>query len=116
MLAVGWHSSPMSNDVQIAVFTSFAMIAAGAGFVAFEKRRSASVLRKWAAENNLELVRCERSLSSGAFCWLTSVKTSVFFVTVRDRERRERSGWVRCGSPFEGVLFSDKAEVKWRDP
>jgi hypothetical protein len=106
----------MSNEIYIAVFVSIAVIAAGVGFVAFDKRRSATVLRKWAAENNFEVLRSERSLSSGAFCWLASVKTSVFFVTVRDRESRERSGWVRCGSPFEGVLFSDKAEVKWKEP
>jgi hypothetical protein len=105
----------MSSEVYIAVFATLAAIAAGVGFVTFDKRRSIAVLRKWAAENNFELLRSERSFSSGAFRWLTSVKTSVFFVNVRDREGRERSGWVRCGSPFEGVLFSDKAEVKWKE-
>jgi hypothetical protein len=42
----------MSSEVYIAVFASLAAFAAGVGFVAFDKRRSAAVLTKWAAESN----------------------------------------------------------------
>jgi hypothetical protein len=105
----------MINEIYIALLACPVAIAAGFGFIALHKRRSDFVLRKWAAENHFELLHSERCFASGPFCWLTSSKTTVFLVTVRDPKNRERSGWVRCGSCFEGVLFSDRAEVKWKE-
>ena len=105
----------MTDDVFIVVLVSLTAVGVGAGLLALEKRRSDSILRKWAAENGFELLRSQRCFSSGAFCWVTSMKTSVYLVTVRDRENRDRSGWVRCGSPFAG-LFSNQTEVKWKEP
>ena len=39
----------------------------------------------------------------------------VYAVKVRDRDMRERSGWVRCGEWACLIFFSRTVEVKWND-
>jgi len=78
--------------------------------------RSKTLLQKWAAENGFQITHYERKwlFFTGPFkWWTTSRNQTVYFVRVRDRDGYERSGWVRCGSFFGGVLFSDKTEVRW---
>jgi len=78
----------------------------------FVSRRRAD-LRQWAAENGLEILSSDKKyiIGTGPFKWWTNSRNQlVFFVRVRDRGGRERSGWVRCGSylgPGKDV------EVKW---
>jgi len=78
-------------------------------------KRDETVLRKWAQREGFEIIAFKRAFFTGEFSWLTTSRGQrVFSVTVRDREGRERSGWVRCGSFLGGTIFSDAAEVKWK--
>jgi hypothetical protein len=75
--------------------------------------RSKSILRHWAEDSGFEIMDSRlQPLSNGAFDWISSNGQTIYHVRIRDREGRERSGWVRCGSFWSGVL-SDKTEVKW---
>jgi|SRR6267143_2148152 hypothetical protein len=77
--------------------------------------RSRSVLEQWAQANGYEILHSEfRNLFRGPFFWTSSKGQTVYYVRIRDREGRERPGWVRCGGFWAG-LFSDKAEVRWDD-
>ncbi len=76
--------------------------------------RANAVLRSWARQNDFEIVHFERCFFTGAFSPLTtSGNQIVYFVRVRDQERHERSGWVRCGS--FGHPFGNQTVVKWKD-
>ena len=72
------------------------------------------ILRRWADENHFELLHFERCFFTGGFSPSTTSRNQiVYFVRVRDREHRERSGWVRCGSFAHP--FGKGAEVEWKD-
>jgi hypothetical protein len=111
----------MDSDVKVvvcAVLIAFVVVAAFIGWLCFYAWRVRSVLRAWAAEGGFQIVRFEkRNLTGrGAFNWWTnSPEQIIYHLRVRDKEGRERIGWVRCGSYFGGVLFSNKVEVKWED-
>jgi hypothetical protein len=77
--------------------------------------RSKDILKKWADSNKFEILHSERRLfSTGLFKWWhISRGQHLYFVRVRDEAGRERSGRVRCGSFFGGVLFGDDVEVRW---
>jgi len=75
-----------------------------------------ATLRAWANEGGLQIVGFKKKnlTNRGPFRWATnSPNQSIFHVRVRDREGRERTGWIRCGSYLGGMLFSKKVEVKW---
>lgn len=77
--------------------------------------RSRSLLENWAAENGYRLLSSQyRNFSRGPFFWTTSKGQTVYRVTVQDRDGGTRSGWVRCGSWWGGLL-SDKVQVRWDD-
>ncbi len=77
--------------------------------------RGNTIIRNWANQNNFELVHFERCFFTGAFSWLTTSRNQiVYFVRVRDCEKHERAGWVRCGSFLGGIIFSDEVEIKWK--
>ena len=77
-------------------------------------KRSATVLKGWAAQNGYELLEAKINwFNQGPFFWTSSKGQTVYYVKVLDRRNGQtRRGWVRCGS-FWGGLFSDKAEVRW---
>jgi|SRR5450432_1675406 hypothetical protein len=77
--------------------------------------RSKRVLQKWADSNKFEILHFgTRYFTTGQFkWWQVSNRQHLYFVRVRDAAGRERSGWVRCGSFFGGVIFSDEVEVRW---
>jgi hypothetical protein len=99
-------------------FTYFLLIAAGvalAGYVVWHFSRANSLLHRWADENGFQILQSEtRTIFAGPFTWTSSRNQIVYFVRVRDREGRERSGWLRCGSFWSGI-FSDKTEIRWKD-
>lgn len=75
--------------------------------------RSRLLLENWAAQNGFEIVKGEfRFFFRGPFFWTSSKGQTIYYVTVRDGQERVRSGWVRCGGWWLGLL-SDKAEVRW---
>ncbi len=93
----------------------------GAGVVGaigtvFYNRRAAEVLERWADKNGYALLEKKQHYLyfGGPFeLWRTSQYQVVYSVRIRDRQGSERNGWVRCGNYWGGVLFSDKAEVRW---
>jgi hypothetical protein len=106
-----WHY--MNAVETYLLLIGFAIIATT--LVIFSFSRGRSLLNRWAQENNFQILDFEmRTLSAGPFTWTSSRNQIVYFVHVRDREGKERSGWVRCGS-FWGGILSDKTEVRWKD-
>jgi hypothetical protein len=77
--------------------------------------RGRALLKRWAQENGFQIVHSEFSgFYSGSFTWTSSRSQIIYFVQVLDSNGKERSGWVRCGSFWSGIV-SDKTEVKWKD-
>jgi len=77
--------------------------------------RAASLLRQWAGKNGYHVVHSEhRFFFRGPFFWTTSNGQAVYRITVEDTEGSLRSGWVRCGGWFLGML-SDHVEARWDD-
>src|SRR5215510_62783 len=81
-----------------------------AGWIVLFILRAQSRLRMWAAENGFQIVRIERSgfKRPSKWFWRHSRDRAVLRVRVRDREGRERTGWIRLP-----ILFGNKAEVQW---
>ena len=100
----------MESDVARALLILVALMGAGGGILAYVTR-SKYLLEKWADENRHQLLYAEhRMLRKGPFLW-SGRGQAVYRVEIRD-ERGDRSGWVRCGSWWLGVLV-DQVEVKW---
>jgi hypothetical protein len=79
-------------------------------------RRSKVILQKWADEHGFEITQKKQRYMffTGPFkFWTNSRNQIIYYLTVRDRDGHERSGWARCGSYLGGVFFSDKIEVRW---
>jgi hypothetical protein len=84
-------------------------------WVVWSFSRGRTLLKRWAHENGFQIVHSEfRTLFAGPFTWTSSRNQIVYFVRVRDQVGRERSGWVRCGSFWSGIV-SDETEVRWKD-
>jgi len=102
------------HDFQ-AVFVVALGVVAVIGLMAWHFSRSRLVLEQWAAKQGFQILHSEyRNLFRGPFFWTTSRGQTVYYVRVRDRRGIERSGWVRCGGWFFG-LMTNKAEVRWED-
>jgi hypothetical protein len=83
--------------------------------IAWHFRKSRRVLERWAEQNGYRIVDAEyRHFFKGPFFWTSSKGQTVYRVTV-EMKGGVRSGWVRCGSWWFG-LMSDKAEVRWDEP
>lgn len=77
--------------------------------------RSKSLLEQWAAQIGYRLIRQEyRNLFKGPFFWTSTKGQTVYYVTVEDAAGNRRSGWVRCGGWWLGLL-SDHVDVHWDD-
>ena len=77
--------------------------------------RSRSILEQWAAKNGFKILHREyRTIFRGPFSAFTTRGQTVYYVTIRDQQGVERSGWVRCGGILFGLLV-DKADVQWDD-
>jgi hypothetical protein len=75
--------------------------------------RSNSLLHRWAAQNRYRIIRQEsRILVKGPYTWSSSKGQAVYYVVVEDSGGNKRSGWVRCGSWWFGLL-SEAVEVRW---
>src|SRR5215470_5043593 len=100
----------MDSDVKVVVCAAviaFVAVAALIGWLSFYYWLARTVLRAWAAEGGFQILRFEKrnTTGRGPFNWWTnSPEQSIYHLRVRDREGRERTGWLRCGSYFGGVL------------
>jgi hypothetical protein len=75
--------------------------------------RSSSLLHQWAEQNGYRIVRQEyRTFFRGPFFWSSSKGQTVYHVVVEDSAGNRRSGYVRCGGWWLGLL-SDRVEVRW---
>ena len=81
----------------------------------WETRRQRAVLREWADAHGLKLLKCRAPIFQSLATLLnTSGKQSLTRVTVYDsRMRSKRSGQVRLGSYWQGLLNKDAVEVEW---
>ena len=103
----------MSSGFHVVLFV--VVVAIMLGSITWHFSRSRSVLEQWADEQGLEILHSDyRHVFRGPFFWTTGKGQTVYFVRVRDKKGVERSGWVRCGGWFWG-LMTDAAEVKWED-
>jgi hypothetical protein len=77
--------------------------------------RSDSLLQKWAEDQGYRIIRQEyRWFFKGPFFWTSSNGQTVYYVVIEDSAGSKRSGWVRCGGWWFGLL-TDKVEVRWED-
>ena len=94
-------------------------IAAGAVLVSLTIRwhfnRSNSLLHQWAEKGGYRIIRQEyRTFFKGPFFWTSTRGQTVYYVEVEDSKGNRRSGWVRCGGWWFGLL-SDNVEVRWEE-
>lgn len=82
-----------------------------AAYVIWGYSRARLLLRRWARVNGFEILHSTFGLG-GPFDWTSSNSQIVYFVDVRLPDGQERTGWIRCGSFWAGVI-SDKTEVRW---
>jgi hypothetical protein len=98
---------------------SVIVIAAGVtmcvGWIWLNVSRAKAILRSWAAEAGFQVLNFQmKYIDTGPFKWWTNGRGQVVYrVRVRDDSGKERSGWVRCGAHFGGVIFSKESEVRW---
>jgi acetamidase/formamidase len=92
----------------IIVFVVFGI----ANFV-WRTERGGDLLDQWATSNGFSIVSRERrSLVTGPFFFRKGKGQDVYYVTVQDSDGQQRSGYVRLGGMFMGML-SDQVDVKW---
>ena len=79
---------------------------------AWHYHRSRSLLERWAERNGSRILAAEyRHVFRGPFFWTSSKGQTVYRVTI-EVMGGVRTGWVRCGSWWLGLL-SDRVEVRW---
>jgi hypothetical protein len=90
-----------------------AFIAFGVLLIVWTFSRSRSVLDEWARANGFRILSSKfRWVRKGPFFWTSSKGQMVYYVTVMNSDGTRRSGYVRCGGFFLGLL-TDKVEVRW---
>ena len=101
--------------MDISVIILLVVVSVVALYVGWFFARSRSLLRQWATANGYDLLHFEaRNFRRGPLLWKSSKNQSVYFVTVREADGRERSGWLCLGGFWSG-LFSSEAQVKWME-
>ena len=97
----------------ILIFIIF--IAAAFALWCWHYRRANTLLEEWAARNDYHIVSREyRWFRRGRFFWFTGRGQIVFHVEIVDSEGLLRSGLVRVGGFFLGMM-SNNVEVAWDD-
>lgn len=99
-----------------ALLIALVAIAAFIGLFWLHLSRAKALLHAWAADGGFHILSFQKSymIGTGPFKWWTNSRNQIVYqVRVRDTEGRERSGWVRCGCYFGGVLSSKQVEVRW---
>jgi hypothetical protein len=107
----------MNNSLAglLIVVTIIVLVVGCAWHFRWHFHRSRTVLERWAERNGYRLREAEyRHVFRGPFFWSSSKGQTVYRVTVEGKDR-VRTGWVRCGGWFLGLL-SDHAEVRWDEP
>lgn len=75
--------------------------------------RAKQVLETWAGDNGYIILSSDlRFLNRGPYSWTLLGKQWVFHVVVRTNNGATKTGYVKCGSFFWGVMVN-KSEVEW---
>lgn len=81
--------------------------------IAWTARRSRTMVEKWAIEHDLELLDAQwRWFRKGPYFWKSSKNQHVYHFTVTDEDGVQRTGWIRCGGYWLGLLTSE-VDVIW---
>ena len=81
--------------------------------VVLTSARGGDILTRWAQENGFTILERQQVVFYKGPFTLTSTRSQIVYrVTVQDNTGSTRSGWVRCGS-WWGGLISNAAEVRW---
>ncbi len=76
-------------------------------------QRARAAVRSWAERQELKLHKLSLRLARrGPFLWGTSRAQHVFRVVATDPQGQRRSGFVRVGDTWRGVL-TPRIEVRW---
>ena len=115
--AFQWNSPSFKGNTDmhpaILVVAIFAFLAVAVLSLRWFYSRSAQILDHWATDNRFVIVSRERRVfRRGPYAWTTGKGQDVYRITVEDMDGRTRSGYVRCGSLWSGLL-SDKVVVTW---
>lgn len=77
--------------------------------------RAGSLLDQWARSNGFTILSREICLFfRGPFFWTTTKGQEVYRIRVRDQAGNPRSGYVRVGGAWLGMM-SDHVEARWDD-
>ncbi len=101
------------SELALALLGAAVAVALFLGIFVWEQRRSQELLQQWAAKHGYSIVSREaRYWRLGPFSGSTSKYQRVFYVRIRDPGGRERTGWVRLGHWWLGLL-SSQMEERW---
>ena len=77
-------------------------------------RKALYLIDSWAQSCTYTIVSCERRyFRTGPFFFGASKYQRVFYLHVKDRDGRERKGWLKVGSYWTGMMNSEEFEVIW---
>ncbi|MFH0908318.1 MAG: hypothetical protein V1929_06115 [bacterium] len=99
------------NTVIFVVLFVLVLIAIVVLASAWEKRRSADIVRRWAEQNGFTIIESDfrALLKRGPFWASTWTYQAVRRVTVTGKDGKQKTGWVRCNVYWP----TDKVEVRW---
>ena len=101
------------SELALALVGAAVAVALFMGIFVWEQRRSQELLQRWAAKHGYSLLSQEaRYWRLGPFSGSTSKYQRAFRVRIRDPWGQERTGWVRLGNWWLGLL-SDQVEERW---
>ena len=113
--AVRYRFGAMQDDTFIVVFTlmMFAVVVAS---TAFHYSRAQTLFDRFLTQNGFRLLKKEhRTFFRGPYFFTPGKGSEVYYVTVEDRQRQVRRGYVRVGGGLLGML-SDNIDVIWDKP
>jgi hypothetical protein len=85
------------------------------GYLVFHRKRVNSILDKWAAGNEVQVIKIKSGVFRRSPFSSTFGRQEVYYLIVRDMEGEERGCWVRIGDFLSGPLFSSCVEELWED-
>ena len=101
-------------DIPLPIIVLSVLVCFAALLIPWYKRRSRSLLRRWADKHGYRILhREDRIVRQGPYSWQGSTTLQAFYyVTVEYQNGQRRNAWVRCGKAFLGVL-SDQVDFQW---
>ena len=77
-------------------------------------RKALFLIEAWAQSCQYSVESCERRyLRTGPFFLSSSKYQRIYYVRIKDRNGQEKTGWLKLGGYFSGMLSEDEIEVIW---